>query len=224
MRRRTNNAKGNNKKAGRRQRVPRNIPSIPKEITVTMRHVSTFKLSGASSSITKRFASNSVYRPEVSGGNAAAPFLEYQSLFAFFRVISYHYKVSWSNLEAFSVSTFAINSTEDPSVSATILNAVGDLSQTRDLSAKGGMDRASVQRGYRVQEIVGRKAQVMSADNYQGTMTAGFEANPQDVTWLGIGATSISGSNLTNGVEVIVYIDYVVKLYSRHLLYQGEQP
>lgn len=209
----------------KRAKLYKKIPTqFPNEMLVTFKYVANFTVSGAGPAVTKRFVSNSVWRPEATSGTSAVPFLEYQALFAFFRVIKYRYRVTFVNNENFPIDVFVINTNEDPSVSADIKNTAQDLTQNAILSPKGGLDKKTFTKTFTVQRVVGLGRQVRSDDDYRGLMTAGSEANPADVTWLGFGANSGTGANITNGATCFVQLDYITQIYGRQLQTQAEQP
>ncbi len=231
----TNNPKG---KASRRSRTKKqsnsftlpitkkSVPStfhsiVPTELDVEFRFIRNFTNSGAAPAVTKRFTPNSAWRPDpVSFAHSAAGFIEYQALYSLYRVIKYSYEVVAVNNEAFPVAVYITNTNQDPSVSQALSEAGNDLSQRRVLSAKGGMDRAVVRRGYKVATVVGSN-DVEFDDDYRGLLSSGSETSPADLVWLGIGCESLSGANITNGVSFILTLRQTVRLYDRQILSQG---
>lgn len=228
----TRRTRANRKQAGRkkltktRARARNSLPkTIPTRVDRLFQFVDRVTLSGAAPAVSQHYVSNSVWRPKATSGSAATPFAEMQGQYALYRVIAYQYKIVFTNLEAFPVAVYCVNTNEDP-VSFVSLeqSAVNDLSQYFILSAKGGQDRWTVTRRYTVQRIVGSGGVVKNDDDYRGTMTSGSESNPADVTWLGVAANSMSGSNLTNGVSVMVHLSYKTMLYGRQITTLGDQP
>jgi len=124
------------------------------------------------------------------------------------------------NNEAFPVSVYITNTNADPSVSQALSEAGNDLSQRRVLSAKGGLDKVTIMKGYNVATVVGSN-DIEYDDDYRATMSSGSEASPADLIWLGVGCESLSGANITNGVSFILTLKQTTRLYDRQILSQG---
>jgi hypothetical protein len=201
--------------------VPSSFHSIiPTELDVELRFIRSFTNSGAAPAVTKRFTPNSAWRPDpVSFAHAATGFTEYQALYSLYRVIRYHYEIVAVNNEAFPVAVYITNTNQDPSVSQALSEAGNDLAQRRTLSAKGGLDKAVVKRGYNVATVVGSN-DIEFDDDYRGLMSSGSESSPSDLVWLGVGCESLSGANITNGVSFILTLKQTVRLYDRQILSQ----
>jgi hypothetical protein len=194
---------------------------MPTEMDVQLRFIRKFTCSGAGPAITKRFTPNSLYRPDpASFAFPAIGFGEWQELYSLYRVIAYHYEIVAVNNEAFPVAVYVTNTNQDPSVSQSLSEAVNDLSQRRLLSAKGGQDRTRICKGYKVATVVGSNDVEMD-DDYRGLMTAGSETSPPDLVWLGVGAESLTGANITLGVSFILTLKMTARLYDRQILTEG---
>jgi hypothetical protein len=154
-------------------------------------------ISGAAASIVKRFNPNSIWQPETSGGTGATPgYADWAAFYGFYRVIEYHYSISFTNKEAFDVAVWVANSSNDPGTTTNSTIVSNPMTQWKQLSAKGGMDRAKIAHGYKLDIVCGTTS-VYTADSFRSLIGA----NPADVSWLGIGVQSFGG-NLTNGVDV----------------------
>jgi hypothetical protein len=210
---------------GMRGAIPRNFSSrnpnwsafgvniVPAELHVQLQQQFLFNLQGAVTVQCRRYNPNSAYQPEVGGATATVPgFSEQAQTYGFYRVMGYKYKATFVNNEAFGVAVGAINSNNDPGTSAGIIVAANDLSQKKYLSAKGGMDKAVTTARYTIARVLGSDA-VEEADSYRGLITG----NPSDITWLGIFAQSMTGSNLTLGVTVCLELTMYIKFYDRNL-------
>jgi hypothetical protein len=194
---------------------------MPTEMDVQLRFIRKFTNSGASPAVTKRFTPNSIWRPDPSSfAFPAMGFAEWQELYSLYRVVAYHYVIVAVNNEAFPVAVYITNTNSDPSVSQALSEGVNDLSQRRVLSSKGGMDRTTISKGYKVATVVGSNDVEMD-DDYRGLMTAGSETSPPDLIWLGVGAESITGANITLGVSFVVTLKFTVRLYDRQILTEG---
>jgi len=220
-RNRRGGGKRKNKRGGRRAGFPAEIPKI---MCRTFRYATMFTNSGAAPQVTKRFLSNTVWRPEVSVAKSAVPFGELQELYSEYRVLKYRYCVTIVNNESFPVVVYVTNTNADPSVSAGLLDSVGDLSQRKVLSPKGGLDKVTFRKALSVQKVVGEGKTVRADDDYRGLMSAGSESNPADVTWIGIGAQSMTGANITLGVTSEILLEFETLVYDRQIMSQGGEP
>lgn len=154
-------------------------------------------ISGAAISICKRWNTNSIWQPEVSGGTGTTPgYADWASFYGFYRVIGYKYTISFTNKEAFDVGVWVANSSNDPGTTTNSTITSNPLTSWKQLSAKGGMDRCKISGAFSMAHVAGTDA-VYTADSFRSLIGA----NPADVSWLGIGIQSFGG-NLTNGVDV----------------------
>jgi hypothetical protein len=193
-------------------------PIMPSKKHVPLRVISTAIISGASPSVVKRWNPNSAYTPETGGGSGATPgYADLAQLYGYYRVAGYSYEVTISNLEAFGVVVYCVNSNADPTTSVNSTIASNPKCQSSSLSPKGGFDRHVFRGRFTIESIVGSPA-VKWDDLY----AALINANPADVTWLGIGVQSIGGANLTNGVccevkilQYTIFYDYLLQIYSQ---------
>jgi len=193
----------------------------PTEVDVELRHVRRWTNAGAASAVTKRFTVNSAWRPDpVSFAFPSTGFTEWQALYSLYRVIIYSYEVAIVNNEAFPVVVYVTNTNADPSTSQAFSEAGNDLSKRRVLAAKGGQDRCFIHGRYNVATVVGSD-DVETDDDYRGLMSAGGETSPPDLVWLGVGAQSLSGANITLGVSAEILIRQVTRVYDRQILTQG---
>jgi len=178
---------------------------------VSFEEVWNLTLSGASTSVVKRWNPNSLYSPEVGGAPASIPyFANFSPLYNAVRVLQYRYEAIFSNNEAFPVNVFVINSGVSVATSVTVRYATAPFCHSFYLSAKGGMDRKTISGVVNVSSLVGRGKEVDADDSYAGSFVAG----PADPVWLALGATSSTVGNLTNGVS------YQLKLTMNALLYE----
>jgi hypothetical protein len=191
-------------------------PIMPSKKHVPLRVISTAIISGASPQVVKRWNPNSAYTPETGGGSASTPgYADLAQLYGYYRVAGYSYEVTISNLEAFGVVVYCINSNADPTTSVNSTIASNPKCQSCSLSPKGGFDRHVFRGRFTIASIVGSPS-VKWDDLY----SALINANPADVTWLGVGVQSIGGSNLTNGVccevkllQYTIFYDYLLQIY-----------
>lgn len=188
------------------------VPIVPSRLDTRLRSTFIFTLTGGTT-VTRRYNPNSAYTPEVGGATGTTPgYSELAALYGFYRVMGHQYKAICTNLEAFPVSIVAINSNNDPTTSAGVVQANNDLCTTKVLSSKGGMDRATLSGRFTVARILGSRS-VEQADTYRSLING----NPADVTWLGLGAQSGTGTSLTLGVVVVLELVQFVSFYDRLL-------
>jgi len=183
----------NNNKMVMGKRLPQVLPDVfPAEHSIIYDRTLT-NTTGA-----QRFNPNALFQPEVSGGTpgTVVGYSFYSAGYDFYRVLDYRYTIEFMNKEAFNIAVFVINNNEDPSTGASVTAAANPLSQRKNVSAKGGMDRARLSKKLTIERVVGSKA-ALFADSYRALNNA----SPADPTWLAIGASSFSGSTLTLGVD-----------------------
>jgi hypothetical protein len=190
---------------------PRNFAPVqsPKK-QVLLKVISTAIISGASPQVTKRWNPNSAYTPETGGGSGATPgYADWAQLYGYYRVIGYSYSFTASNNEAFPVIVYSVNSNNDPTTSNNSTLATNRNSFTKQLAAKGGIDSWTFRSPYYpVTYIVGSPA-----PKFDDLYSALVNASPSDLTWMGIGAQSIGGANITNGISVSLQLNQFVIFY-----------
>jgi len=185
-------------------------PILPDEFVVMHRIIYDRTLTNTTGA--QRFNPNSLLQPEVSGGSpgTVTGFAFYSAGYDFYRVLDYSYVIEFMNKEAFNIAVFVINNNEDPSTGATVTAAANPLSQRKNISAKGGMDRGRLSKKLSIVRVVGSKA-ALFADSYRALNNAA----PADPTWLAIGANSFSGSTLTLGVDYQLTLTMTAQWTSR---------
>jgi len=174
-------------------------PLQPPQMPIRLRVITNATLSGAVPAFVKRWNTNSAFQPETGGGTAATPgFSHWALLYGYYRVVSYEYNFTALNNEAFSVTIYSTNSNADPGTTTNSNLGANRLSWDRAVNAKGGIDTYKfVSPSITISEVVGTTSTYID-DTFRGLVTG----NPADITWLGVGAQSISGSNLTNGIAL----------------------
>jgi len=199
-------------------------PMMPPTLRVTFKYEVSVVISGATTAITKRFLSNSIYRPEASSGTAASPFDIYQGLFAYWRTVRCIFEPYMNNKEDFPVKWAITNSTEDPSASAHVSDTMGPRTIEGVLSSKGdkGWDKRIIE--VDLQAVVGNNKEIYIDDDFRGVMSAGSETDVADKTWIGVSFESTTGANLTNGVVLTGWLYYDTILYSNQLQSLSGQP
>jgi hypothetical protein len=164
----------------------------------------------AAPQLIKRWNPNSAYTPETGGGSGATPgYADWAALYGYYRVVGYSYQFTASNNETFPVIVYTVNSNNDPTTSQNATLATNRNSFTKQLSAKGGMDSWTFRSPYySIPYIVGSPS-----PKFDDLYAALVNASPSDLTWMGIGAQSVGGANITNGISVSVQLNQFVVFY-----------
>lgn len=166
-------------------------------------------ISGAVTSKTLRYYSNSVYEPEVSGSTGITPgFSEWAAFYQNYRVTAYEYTVTAVNNEAFPVFFCIVNTNIDPGTGG--VSSSNPLSQNTLLAAKGGMDRQTFEQYLTIFDVVGEPEV-----KYDDTHAAAVTTNPVDLAYIGFNATA--SANITNGITLSIKISYHVTFYERKI-------
>lgn len=181
------------------------------DMKLTMSYLGTLTGGGT---IVSRWNPNSAYQPQVSGATATVPgYSEAAAFYGFYRVTKYSYVVDFSNLEAFPVTCYVVNSNNDPGTTASVVVSAGNaMNQTSFLSAKGGMDRKTFSKNVTLATLLGSDA-IETADSYRSLING----SPSDITWLGLGAQSGTGTALTVGVVYRFSLTMYCRFYDRLL-------
>ncbi len=194
---------------------PRALADIvtPPQKDVVLEHIGYGTLSGAATAISKRWNPNNAYQPEVGGGTATTVgFARWATIYGFYRVVKYSYVATVSNLESFPVIGYVLNRNGDPGTSAGATEPTNPLCQQIELAPKGsGADLHHFRKVLRVAEVLGG-----SEVEYDSDYRAAINAAPADPVWVAIGATSGTGTNLTNGV----WCKMTLRMYIRFYDYQ----
>ncbi len=165
-------------------------------------------VSGSAVSICKRFNPNSIWQPETSGATGTTPgYADWANFYGFYRVIKYHYTISFANKENFDVGVWVCNSSNDPGTTTNSTITANPMTTWKQLSAKGGLDKVVIRGTYDVAHVAGTEA-VYTADSFRSLIGA----SPADISWLGVGLQSFGG-NLTNGVDIEVQLTQDTIMY-----------
>jgi hypothetical protein len=185
--------------------------TVPTEMDVKLILLDVGTVSGAATTVAKRYNSNCAFQPIVSGPTAAVPgFSKWAAFYGFYRVIAYDYEITMTNNEAFSINCFILNTNNDPGISGSATASTNALSQHRVIAAKGGMDKAVFKKRYRIAHVAGTNA-VETDDTYRALVTG----SPTDLFWLTLGAESGTGANITLGSNYVTYLTMYVRFYDR---------
>ncbi len=146
-----------------------------------------------------------------------------QDLYAFYRPLSYRFKVTFDSQGAKPAVVWTIESNEVPSGSLYVDQVGNPYFRTRNLTSVTGRGQVAITGSNSIDKIVGTTPQeLMTADNYlavttysSGPPVVGY---PPDLTYIGFGAQIIDGTNLSASVIVgTLEIEWLVRVYDRHL-------
>jgi len=144
--------------------------------------------------------------------------------YAFGRVLSYSYTVTFAALGAKPAIVWTYESNEDPTGSSWQDQLGNPFFQQKQLTTINGKGNVSISGRRAVQDVVGaaKAIEVLTSPDYQfvtvysaGPPEKGY---PPDLTYLGFGVQTLDGSNLSSsGVVAQVKITYLCRVYDRHL-------
>jgi hypothetical protein len=192
------------------QTVTLNSPIVAPVTNIPMTSIDSRSLIGGQS-IAERWNPNATYQPLVGGPTATIPgFSTWATFYGFYRVISYSYDITFSNLEAFPVNVWTLNQNNDPGTTPFVSSAANGFSQRNLLSSKGGQDKCRIRGTYKVSQILGSNAP--STDSAYRSL---INTTPADVLWLAICAQSSNGASLTNGVTYTMSLTMNTQFFDR---------
>jgi hypothetical protein len=180
---------------------------MPNHKIVRLGYPSEFVLSTAGTVFNKRFNTNAALTPEVGAATKPNGFAQMATFYNQYRVLSFSFKWFVSNNETFPVYVYFVNSNTDPGTGATGTVIGRRHSGFKELSGKGGMDKATFTYSSTIDKIIGQNTRI--DDKY----SALANTIPADVTWLALGSQSSGGANLTNGTSWFGLLTMVVKFY-----------
>jgi len=194
---------------------------IPEQLCVTLHFYQTNNISNvAAGYCSKAFRTNSVYDADPAVGTTAITgFTELAGLYSHYRVLQAAVAIDVSNNEAFAQDVFiypwsnpgtAPSNTNDGNTPDMIMNY---RSKHAILSAKGGMDRATLRDTYNLADLYSKD--VLTEDAYASTIST----NPASITYMLVGGYG-SGSNVYTaaGLALFTHIRYTVMFYGRAVL------
>lgn len=196
--------------------VPRSVHvRLPASYDITIVYTVKFTVATAAQFLTKLFNSNSAADPGITGSPGYVPlYSEFSAMYAYSRVLGFEYRIDCSNRNTFPVDVFEINSSGTPGTGQQIIIAGNPYGRKSRLSgATGGKDSIALHSGYiTICDIVGERAPLTD-----DTFRAAVNANPTDLTWLGVGFESVGGSNITSGIDCSISLALVVRFSDRIL-------
>lgn len=177
---------------------------MPPKLIRTLRYVDNAYTRNApgNSFLVYSFRVNDLYDPDplILSGSISG-FKEIMQFYQYYRVLHIRANIKITNQEAFPLMYGLVFSQSNLTGSITTrddaMNALEDPMSTRAriLSAKGGMDRASISTQMQCSRILGLGKQYMSESNYAGVGLA----SPAVPLWLNCIVASATGASLANG-------------------------
>jgi len=188
-------------------------PGVPPSMDVQFKFPIIRTLAAAAANTSLTFTVNSVWDVDPLFGSTSTPYLaEWAAFYNTYRVVAVHYHLSFSSEESFAVSGFTQLNDTDPGTSMTMVSQSNPLAEYRQLGLSP--NTKTIDSYHTVSEIVGSNA--VEFDDKYAAGTNG--SNPAQLVWLGVGAQSLTNSNLTNGVSVSGYITMFTRLSGRNIV------
>lgn len=162
------------------------------------------------------------YRPTAAydvdpilGSTATLGFAEYAAFYRFYRVHGFAYHVTFTNLEASApITAYCFPSQLDPGTNVIYTTASEWMGnpyfKSRQVSPKGGMDRATI-RGYvGLKKFIGSKTA-----NYDDNYAATTASSPANNIYLAVGALSQASAFTAAGVAFQFKVTMYCEFYER---------
>ncbi len=176
--------------------IPRNV-FAPPAIIVDLFYVDLRVDNNAGSTYTSyRLRINGAYDPDPALGSGALPgFTEWAAIYRNYRVIKYEIEAEVSNLEAFPITVVASPSQADLGLNySNLFNLMANPGAvSRQLSAKGGIDRDRFKITLDLGTYYGNTIQWFGNDSFGATTSA----NPTTLFYMNVGC--VASSNLVSG-------------------------
>lgn len=187
-------------------------PLVPAITRIRLKYpVSKILASGVPTS-SVRFTPNGAYDIDPTLGSTALPgFIEWTSFYGFYRVLGVGYKVMAVSLESSkpcSIYTCMLNS--DPGTTLSAIIQGNALTKVQVLGINSGEGKTTLSGYAKVSSILGSKTS-LTADSYRAVTTA----NPADVVWIGIGASTLDGGNFASGIALRILLTIDIEFYDR---------
>lgn len=194
--------------------IVRSVERIcPDEMEVVLTYPQTFALTVAGVVLAKRFTPNAAYDVDPNLGSTSTPgFAEWAALYTFYRVTGYRVVSEVRTLETFPVSVFSINTNIDPGTSGSNYQnyATEPYCKWKVIGPASGANGCRFVHNVDCAKLLGSES-IEQADSLRAVTSA----NPADLLWYGIGVQSTTGSNLTAGTYVTMFIEMRVRFYAR---------
>jgi len=162
----------------------------------------------ASTYVGVRWYSNALYDVDPALGSSYVPFFtEWAMMYSYYRVTGYSIHAEITNLEAFPVACYLVNTNTDPGTSGIGYDQEATThGNSWMIGPTQGNSNLSIKRKYSVEQIVGDR--IAKTDSQ---FVGSASANPTDLTYVGLGFKSLA--TLTNGVYLTVSIQFVAEFF-----------
>jgi len=188
----------------------------PDEVDVILTYPAAGTLHNASLTVSQRWTPNAAYDVDPTLGSTSTPgFSEWAAMYTYYRVVSYDVDMMVSNLEAFPLIVYSINTNEDPHLLGTgfIDYQTQPFSKTAIIGSLTGAANARFHHHVPCAKLLGSNA-VDTADSLRAVTTG----VPADLLWYGLGIQAPPGSLCNNGVLFNLKIRMNIKFYGRQNL------
>jgi len=166
----------------------------------------------ASGSSAVRFVTNGVWDVDPTLGSTSTPFFaEWTAMYSYYRVIKFKMELHLTNNEAVPVEFEIVHSNTDPGTTGLnfLQYANASYNKVLSLAASTAQPAKTVRSALSPKRLVGDRA-VFTEQNFWGSSSS----NPVDLTYVGLGC-QINAGNLTNGVYVTGFIEFLVEFFDR---------
>jgi hypothetical protein len=198
--------------------------TVPAHKDIVIKYAKIFVFDASSPMQDSYIYSNGCAKPDPSASTQPTGWDVFvKDLYAFYRPLSYRFKVTYDAQGAKPAIVWAYESNEVPSGALYVDNIGNPYFRTRNLTSVSGRGQVTISGSNTIDKVVGTTPQeLMSADNYLAVTTYSsgppILGYPPDLTYLGFGAQILDGTNLSASVIVgTVEIEWLVRIYDRHL-------
>lgn len=192
--------------------VPRVVVGAPDEVRVQLQYSTQYLLYAAGVQAA-RWCTNGLWDVDpIIGGRVIPYFIEWMSIYNFYKVIGYTVHVQAVNLDNIPITLFLYHTNADPGTGLVGMRdlADGPYGQKFMIANSAGNNISPVLKsGHSIKQIVGDRIS-QNADRYVGSRIS----NPLDLTYFGVSAQSTVGA-LTTGTTVDVTIRFDTVLFDR---------
>jgi hypothetical protein len=170
----------------------------------------------ASPSVAVRWYTDGLYDVDPTLGSTNIPgFAEWSAMYSYNRVRGYRVHFMVANLEAFPLSIYLTHTNTDPGTTGlnSAAQAQNRYGQTYLMASSNAQPAKKLAKTLSISQVLGDRL-ARTDQNFVGTATA----NPVDLTYVGVGASSPTAANLTNGFVIDGYIEFLAEFFDAKIL------
>ncbi len=206
------------KRQSRALRIPRNMFTVDSIIAdLTYPDTVYAKNNVGSAFISWRYRMNSIYDPDPLVGSGSVPGYSYYATgYGSYRVLGFAYNVTLANFEGSPVDIVGCPSNTDLGANYSGTNELfaNPHATVALLSAKNGMDRATLKGYIDLGRFSGNTSQYLGNDSFGSS----FGNNPGTMSYINFGAVSSALFTTNNGIDYRVTLTYTVLFTQRKVV------